>query len=103
MNTVNSKKKKNSGLEGFLKHFKKDWQLYLIILIPFIYALIFYYGPMYGVQIAFRSYSPKLGITGSKWVGLKWFHKFLTNYEFKEVFFNTIILGFTNMANLYNF
>lgn len=98
MNTVNSKKKKNSGLEGFLKHFKKDWQLYLIILIPFIYALIFYYGPMYGVQIAFRSYSPKLGITGSKWVGLKWFHKFLTNYEFKEVFFNTIILSLYSLA-----
>ncbi len=76
-----------------LGRIKKSWQLYLILLLPLIYTAIFYYGPMYGAQIAFRDYRPKLGITGSEWVGLKWFAKFIGNYEFKEVFSNTLILA----------
>lgn len=77
----------------FLKNFKRDWQLYLIILIPVIYALIFCYGPMYGLQIAFRDYKPNMGITGSPFVGWKWFEKFLSQPQFKQVFFNTLLLS----------
>jgi len=76
-----------------MKNFKRDWQLHLLILIPLIYILIFYYYPMYGVQIAFRDYRAKAGIFGSEWVGLKWFEKFLTNYQFKSVFANTVYLS----------
>ncbi|MBR6270572.1 MAG: sugar ABC transporter permease [Lachnospiraceae bacterium] len=71
----------------------QDWQLYLMVLIPLVYLIIFSYGPMYGVQIAFRDYSPRLGITGSPWVGFKWFIKFLDNPQFKQVFLNTVILS----------
>jgi len=49
---------------------------------------------MYGAQIAFRNYRARDGITGSKWVGLKWFEKFLTNYEFQEILTNTVVLSF---------
>lgn len=77
----------------FLRRFARDWQLHLIVLIPLAYLLLFAYGPMYGVQIAFRAYSPKLGIIGSPWVGWKWFTKFLTSVQFKEVFMNTLILS----------
>ena len=80
--------------QTFVRHFKRDWQLYLIILLPAIYVAIFYYGPMYGVQIAFRDYRIKDGITGSKWVGWKWFQKFLNNYEFKAVLRNTLSISF---------
>lgn len=72
---------------------RRDRQLYLLILLPLIYILIFYYWPMYGVQIAFRNYRPRDGILGSEWVGLKWFKKFLTNYNFKQVFSNTLLLS----------
>ena len=77
--------------QQFWKDFRKNWQLHLLLLLPVIYVLIFYYWPMYGVQIAFRDYRPRDGIVGSAWVGLKWFKKFLTNYNFKQVFGNTII------------
>jgi len=76
-----------------LLHTKRDWQLWLLMLLPLAYILIFYYWPMYGVQIAFRQYSPRLGITGSEWVGLKWFEKFFTNYSFTEVLLNTLTLS----------
>lgn len=78
----------------FKKEFKRDWQLHLLILIPVIYLLIFHYYPMYGAQIAFRSYRARDGITGSEWVGLKWFEKFLTNFRFKEILSNTVALSF---------
>lgn len=72
---------------------KRDWQLHLLILLPLIYIIIFYYGPMYGAQIAFRNYRSNLGIVGSDWVGLKWFKKFLSSYNFKDIFSNTVILS----------
>ena len=58
---------------AFVKSLKKHWQLYLLLLPPLIYLIVFKYVPMYGVQIAFRDYNPAAGIMGSKWVGFKYF------------------------------
>jgi len=88
-NTLNK-----TRLQRFVRDFRRDWQLHLLIIIPVIYLLIFHYYPMYGAQIAFRNYRARDGITGSEWVGLKWFEKFLTNYEFKEILTNTVALSF---------
>lgn len=71
-----------------------QWQLHVLILLPVVYLLIFHYWPMYGAQIAFRNYRAKKGITGSEWVGLKWFIKFLTNYDFREILVNTLAISF---------
>jgi putative aldouronate transport system permease protein len=84
-------------LELCWKHFKRDWQLWAIIIIPVIYFAVFNYAPMYGIQIAFRDYRPRAGITGSEWVGLKWFVKFLTNPKFGLIFKNTVVLSLYSM------
>lgn len=34
----------------------RNWQLYLLILIPLAILILFKYAPMYGVQIAFRDF-----------------------------------------------
>ncbi len=96
-NSNNGIKKKNRW-QTFKKRFKRDWQLHLFMLFPVVYLIIFDFIPMYGVQIAFRDYRPLTGITGSKWVGLKWFVQFLTNYNFKEIFSNTIVLSLYSMV-----
>lgn len=80
-------------LHPFVKHFRRDWQLHLLILLPIIYLIIFKYIPMYGAQIAFRDYRPRRGIWGSEWVGLKWFIKFVSLPDFWQIFGNTIILS----------
>ncbi len=49
----------------------ENWQLYLLLLIPVIITIVYKYGPMYGIQIAFRDFKASRGITGSEWVGLK--------------------------------
>jgi putative aldouronate transport system permease protein len=72
---------------------RADCQLYLFLLIPVIYIIIFAYVPMFGVQIAFRRYSARLGIWGSPWIGLANFQKFFSSYQFVRVVSNTIILS----------
>ena len=92
------KKKNGFGQSALARRFRRDKELHLMLLIPLIYVLIFSYGPMYGIQIAFRNYTPAGGITGSEWVGLKWFTRFLSNYRFGEIFGNTIILSLYNLV-----
>lgn len=71
----------------------KNWQFWLIIALPVIYAFVFAYIPMGGVLLAFKDYSPRKGIFGSDWVGLKWFKQFLTSPSSVKVIKNTLILG----------
>ncbi len=80
------------------KRFKRDWQLHLLMVLPLLYLVIFDFIPMYGIQIAFRDYRPLHGITGSAWVGLKWFKRFLSNYAFGRIFKNTVILSLYGMS-----
>lgn len=72
---------------------RKDWQLYVFLLVPVIYILIFKYVPMGGVVIAFKDYKVRKGIWGSDWVGIEKFLKFFTSYEFWRVLKNTIVLS----------
>lgn len=73
-----------------MRTLRQNWQLYLFLLIPTVYILIFSYYPMTGIQLAFKKFTYKLGIWGSPWVGLKQFEKFFTNYMFERVMTNTI-------------
>lgn len=66
-----------------------------IMLIPgILFFLVFCYGPMYGMVIAFQDYYPMKGISGSAFVGLKHFRTLLTNPFFGSVFKNTLIISF---------
>lgn len=82
-----------SAKKSPLRKVLRQWQLHLLMLAPIVYLLIFNYWPMYGAQIAFRNYRPRAGILGSEWVGLKWFVKFITSYDFGEILSNTLVLS----------
>lgn len=69
---------------------KKSRQLYLFVLPAFLIILIFSYGPMYGVIIAFKDYMPSLGIFKSPWVGFKHFQRFFDSYYFWDLMKNTL-------------
>jgi len=81
-----------------VKHKRSDWgkavfsrwQLYLFLLLPLAYIIIFAYVPMTGLQLAFKKFSPRLGIWGSPWVGFDQFEKFFKSYMFERVLLNTI-------------
>ena len=87
---VVEKAKQGSGWQRFCLNFKRNWQLHLMILLPAIYVILFEYWPMYGIQIAFRDFSPRGGITGSDWVGLFQFKRFFANYKWSQYVLNTL-------------
>lgn len=76
-----------------LQLMRRKWRLYVLLLIPIAYIIIFKYVPMYGIQIAFRDYKVRLGFWGSKWVGLSHFTKFFQSYYFKRTITNTLTLS----------
>lgn len=58
--------KKNKKMQAIWK----ARYIYILLAAYFVWLLIFHYGPMYGLLLAFKKYNAKLGIWGSEWVGL---------------------------------
>lgn len=91
---------KQKAMRGFItlkKDFKRNKYIYLMLLPVVLYYLIFHYGPMTGIVVAFKRFSPKYGIWGSEWVGLKYFKDFLTSIYFWRLFKNTLVINFYNL------
>ena len=77
-----------------LKYVKKNWQLYVFFLLPgLLLTLIFKYGPMGGILIAFEDYNVIEGVLGSPWVGLEYFRRFLSSPDFMNYLMNTLKLS----------
>lgn len=72
---------------------KQNWGLYILLFPAVILTLLFAYKPMYGVLIAFKDYSPALGIGDSPWAGFKYFEKFFNSYQFSSTIKNTMIIS----------
>ena len=77
-----------------LLYVKQHWQLYVLFLMPaLLLTLIFRYIPMGGILIAFQDYNPIRGLLGSRWVGFKYFHRFLSSPDFLKYLANTLKLS----------
>lgn len=83
--------------KDIIKIINRDKYLYLMMLLPLVYYIIFHYVPMYGVTLAFKEFNIMKGILGSKWVGLKYVKQFLTDQYFWKVFKNTLIINIYNL------
>jgi ABC-type polysaccharide transport system permease subunit len=68
--------------------------LYFLLSFGFIYVFIFNYIPMYGILMAFKRYSPRLGIWGSEWIGFYQFGRLFTSENFWLILRNTVVLSF---------
>ncbi len=82
--------KNKSAMANFRRDYLSRWRLYLFLLIPIIYIIVFAYVPMVGAQIAFRDYDFTKGIWGSNWVGMKNFMKFFRYRDFGKILWNTL-------------
>ena len=71
----------------------RDWQWYVLLAPVVIYFAIFSYGPMYGVQIAFKDFRASRGIWGSAWVGITQFERFFNSYYFWDLIRNTLFIS----------
>lgn len=84
---------KNKNINKLKREIIDRWQLYLMLLIPVIYIFVFAYYPMMGIQIAFKKFTPSLGIWGSEWIGLENFKRFFSSYYFERTVMNTVRLA----------
>ena len=82
------KKKMTAG-----QYLKKNWPLYVMLLIPMAYVILFKYVPMAGLAIAFKDFNVFKGIWGSEWVGFKYFAEAFQKVEFWKSVKNTLIIN----------
>jgi ABC-type polysaccharide transport system, permease component len=80
-----------------MRSFKRDYQLWIMILPAVVVIFIFNYIPMYGIQLAFRDYDFSKGLTGGEWRGLYYFHQFIDSYLFADLMRNTFLISLTSI------
>ena len=96
MRTDKLKAKKISGnqfaqmAKNQVRIFKKNWQLLLLCAPALIATLIFKYVPMTGIVMAFKNYTYRDGIFGSKWIGLKNFEYLFKSPDLWRITRNTV-------------
>lgn len=87
----------NKGMKNFKKNLRADWvrnrSLYVLVLPVIAFYILFNYKPIYGAIIAFQDYVPRLGISGSEWVGLANFKRFFSDIYFGRLMRNTLLLS----------
>lgn len=86
--------------EYIIRRLRQSWQWYVLLIPAIVYVAIFSYGPMYGVQIAFKNYKPKLGVTDSPWLDplLKNFIRFVNYPDFWKMIRNTLSITLYSLA-----
>lgn len=102
MNKIKIRQDSTKSLErskqnALLKSMHNDGALYLMFLPVFLYYLIFHYIPMGGIILAFKDFSPKLGILGSHWVGFEHFVEFFSSPKFFNVLWNTLRISLSSL------
>jgi putative aldouronate transport system permease protein len=80
-------------LQRLGKKYQPHWQLYVFLLVPVAYIVLFAYVPMAGLQLAFKKFDLRGGIWGSPWIGVGNFVKFFNSYTFVRVLTNTLRLS----------
>lgn len=79
------------------KDFHRNWQLYILMIPVIAYFLMFCYKPMYGIIIAFKHFSPAMGIMKSPWAGFTYFKQFFEGYYVKRLIINTIKISISQI------
>jgi putative aldouronate transport system permease protein len=72
--------------------------LYIMAIPVFVFVIVFFYMPIYGIYIAFTDFSPRLGILGSPFVGVENFMALFQSPFFRRIVVNTLALSLLDIA-----
>ncbi len=86
-------KKRRSVSSGF----KRDWQLYLMLLFPLAMVFIFNYASYPGLRMIFYNYKPAKGWDGSKFVGLDIILKVFSDKDFRNALASSLVFNFLDL------
>ena len=89
-----NREKKN----GFLLYLQRDWQLYVLMILPMLFILVFKFLPYSGLSIAFKDYKVAKGYSGSPWVGFSVFQKVFGKRDFGQAVGNTLLLNILDLV-----
>lgn len=90
-------KKPNQG--SFISYFKRNYDMYLLLVPGLLFVLIFNIFPLYGITLAFKDYnmfiadSPFLSVFQSPWAGLKHFQQIFAKKDFINALRNTLVIS----------
>ncbi len=84
---------KSESKKPFTYYLNRDKYLYLLLILPVAYFIIFKYAPMYGIVIAFKEYNIFQGVFASPWIGLDAFKEVFRNDDFYRALRNTFLLN----------
>ena len=84
--------------QRFVAYMRKYWFIYLLVLPGLICMIVFNYGTMYGIQLAFKDYSPRAGVWGSPWAGFSHFRDMIEDPNFIRALKNTVIINVYKLA-----
>ena len=76
---------------------KRDWQLYLLLLIPVALVITFCYAAYPGLRMVFMDYKPAKGYDGSKWVGMATCAKVFKDADFHRALRNSLVFNFLDL------
>mgnify|MGYP000009404501 CR=1 FL=1 len=78
--------------------FKRDWQLYLMLLFPLAMVIIFNYASYPGLRMIFMDYKPAKGYSGSEWVGMKTILKVFKDADFHRALKSSIAFNLLDLV-----
>ena len=78
----------------FWESFMKYKLLYLLLSFAVVWSIVFQYGPMFGLIMAFQDFNIFKGFFGSEFVGFENFVTVFTNPMFMKAVKNTLLYSF---------
>ena len=79
---------------------RRELPLHIMILPSALIVLIFSYGPILGITIAFQKFIPAKGFAGSKFVGLDNFKYIFSMPDIYQVLWNTVFIAFLKLVTM---
>ncbi|HEY4389806.1 MAG TPA: ABC transporter permease subunit [Paenibacillus sp.] len=101
LGSVPTKKPVGQRIKEFCVDFKNQWEIQSMIIPGIIFMIIFCYIPIYGLTIAFKSYTVIDTLDSAPWVGFENFKIILSDRFFWDSVINT--LGISLMKLLIGF
>lgn len=93
--------KRYTKFQKSVNYIKRYWTLYLLMLLPLTYFIVFKYIPMAYIQIAFKKYSIVQNVWEMEWAknhGFEYFIKAFNNRDFIYALRNTLTLNLLDLV-----
>ena len=78
--------------------FRRELPFYLMLIPGVLFALVFSYGPMFGLVMAFQDFTQLKSFENSPWVGLQNFRDMLALPTFWSVVRNTLVISLSKIV-----